>query len=139
MMPIRNFKFTLEIEGVIIGFSDVSGYDAKVKEIQYREGDSKVNMVQKLPGLLEYGQITLKRGADNNRVLLKWIEEAGNGNPNPKTVTLTALSDQGKAVAIWKVINAWPVNYSISEFKGTGNEVAMETLVLTHEGMTRDL
>lgn len=138
LLPIRNFKFTLEIEGTIMGFSEVSGYDVKIKEIQYREGDHPVNTVRKLPGLVENGQITLKRGTDANLTLFKWINDVSNGKIETKTVTLTALDDSGKPASSWKVLKAWPVSYTISEFVGTGNEVVMENLVLTHEGMERD-
>jgi phage tail-like protein len=138
MYPIRNFKYTLEIEGIQLGFSDVSGYDAKVKEITYREGDEALNTLRKLPGLMEYGQITLKRGTDDSQALFEWINDIGNGKITKKTVTLTAMDDEGSPAAVWKVINAWPVSYNVSEFKGSGNEVTIETLVLTHEGMTRD-
>lgn len=138
MYPIRNFKFTLEVDGMMMGFSDVSGYDAKIKEIEYREGNHAAGTVRKLPGLMEHGKITLKRGTDDNMALSRWISDAGAGKEVSKTVTLTAMGDDGKPAAIWKVINAWPVEYTLAEFKGTGNEVVMETLVLTHEGMTRD-
>lgn len=138
MIPVRNYKFKLEIDGTELGFAEISGYDAKIKEIQYREGNYTVNTARKLPGLTEYGQITLKRGTDTTLTLFKWINDVSTGNIQTKTVTLTALGDDGSMAASWKVINAWPVSYNISEFQGTGNEVVMETLVLTHEGMTRD-
>jgi phage tail-like protein len=138
MYPIRNFKYAMEIDGIQLGFSEVSGYDSKVKEITYREGNEALNNVIKLPGLMEYGQITLKRGVDESQVLFNWINETGSGKITKKTVTLTAMGDDGQPAAVWKVINAWPVSYTVSDFKGDGNEVVLETLVLTHEGMTRD-
>ena len=139
MFPIRNFNFTLEMDGITLGFSEVSGYDAKVQEITYREGNHGPNTVRKLQGLLEYGQITLKRGADDaSKVLFDWLNQADSKEIDRKTVTITALGDDKQPAASWKVIKAWPVNYSISDSKGDGNEIVIETLVLTHEGMVRD-
>lgn len=139
MFPIRNFNYTMTIDGIDLGFSEVSGYDAKVQEIPYREGNHGPNTVRKLQGLLEYGQITLKRGTDDvSGVLFDWLNEADSKEVTRKTVTVTALDDEKKPAASWRVINAWPVNYSISDFKGDGNEVVVETLVLTHEGMVRE-
>lgn len=138
MVPIRNYNFLLEIDGIQMGFSEVSGHDAKVKEIQYREGNSAVNTARKLPGLTEYGQITLKRGVDTNPALFKWIQDTSSGKIVQKTVTITSLGDDKTPAAIWKCINAWPVSYTISDFNALGNEVVIETLVFTHEGLTRD-
>ncbi len=138
MYPIRNFNFTLEIDGITMGFNSVSGHDLKVKEVPYREGNHATNNVQKFPGLTEYGNITLKRGTDTNPALFKWISDVSSGTLVRKTATLTAMSYDKAPAAVWKIINAWPVSYTVSDFKGDGNEVVFETLVLAHEGMTRD-
>jgi phage tail-like protein len=36
---------------------------------------------------------------------------------------------------VWKVINAWPVKVQSPDLKSDGNEVAIETLELAHEGL----
>ena len=38
-------------------------------------------------------------------------------------------------VITWKVINAFPVKIQASDLKADGNEVAIETLELAHEGL----
>lgn len=138
MFILRNFKFILEVDGLQTGFSEVSGIDQKVKEIPYREGTFPANTVAKLPGLTEYGNITLKRGVTDNMDLYNWINDITNGTIERKTVTLTVMNDANDPVAIWKMIEAWPVKYNVNEFKGDGNEITIETLELAHEGMTRD-
>lgn len=138
MFVLRNFNFILEVDGLQTGFSEVSGIDAKIKPITYREGTFPANTVAKLSGLTEYGDITLKRGITDNMDLFNWINDVANGKVERKTVTLTALSEDRTPIAIWKMIEAWPVSYTVNEFKGDGNEISIETLVLTHEGMTRD-
>lgn len=45
---------------------------------------------------------------------------------------------QRRAVASWRVINAWPVKYTGPDFNATSSEVAVETLEVAHEGMTRE-
>ena len=49
------------------GFSEVSGFDASIDVIEYREGDI-VQTSMKIPGLKKYGNITLKQGLATSRV-----------------------------------------------------------------------
>lgn len=137
MFPQRNFRFKLEIDGLEAGgFSEVSGYDASVDVIEYREGD-EVTTPRKLPGLTKYGNITLKQGASDSLVLFDWLNDISTGTIEMKTVTLTALDDEGNPSASWQIINAWPMRYQAPDFNGTGSEVAIETIEIAHEGMTR--
>jgi phage tail-like protein len=38
----------------------------------------------------------------------------------------------------WTLVNAWPAKISGPDLKASGNEVAIETLELGHEGLTID-
>ena len=42
-----------------------------------------------------------------------------------------------REAASWKVINAWPIKYTVSDFNAASNEIAVETLELAHEGISR--
>jgi phage tail-like protein len=37
---------------------------------------------------------------------------------------------------VWKLANAWPSKINGTDLKSTGNEVAVETIVIVHEGLT---
>ncbi len=135
--PYRNFMF--EVGGIeVAAFSDVSGFDVSVNMAEYRDGNEASRTTRKLPGLAKYSNITLKRGVINDLKIYQWIINiAKDGKVERKDVTLSLKDIDGTVVATWQVINAWPVKYSVSEFKGQGNEIVMETLELAHEGMTR--
>ena len=45
---------------------------------------------------------------------------------------------RSQEIAKWTVISAWPTKYTAPDFNATSNEVAVETLELAHEGVTRD-
>lgn len=135
--PYRNFRFRVEVEGIQqAGFSEVSGYDASIEVVEYREGDM-VTTANKLPGLTKYGNITLKWGVTDSMDMYDWIQECVEGSISRKTITIIALDEEGSDVATWQVIESWPAKYTAPDFKGTGNEVAIELLELAHEGMTR--
>ena len=52
------------------------------------------------------------------------------------TVTISLLDEEGKATMVWKLANAWPTKISGTDLKADGNEVAVETLEIAHEGLT---
>ncbi len=138
MLPYRNFRFRLEIDGLDAGsFSEVSGFDATMDVVEYRAGDDPAITPTKLPGLIKYGNITLKWGAAETMVLYDWLIDITEGTIEKKTVTLTALDEEGSPAASWRCINAWPVKYTAPDFNGTSSEVAIETIELAHEGLTR--
>ncbi|NOV01626.1 phage tail protein [Paenibacillus planticolens] len=135
--PYRNFRFRIEVEGIQqAGFSEISGFDASLSVIEYREGNETITP-RKLPGLAKYGNISLKWGVTDSMDMYNWMSESIQGKISRKTVTIIAINEEGADVATWQVIEAWPSKYSAPSFKGTGNEVAIESLELAHEGMTR--
>ncbi|MDE7367746.1 MAG: phage tail protein [Lachnospiraceae bacterium] len=135
--PHGKFRYTVELEGLELGgFSEVSGFDASIDVIEYREGD-KVQTPMKIPGLKKYGNITLKQGVADKDALYKWMETGFEKDVNRQTVTITLLDINGEPAASWQVINAWPTKYTAPDFNATSSEIAVETLELAHEGMTR--
>ena len=135
--PHGKFRYKLEIKGMQLGgFSEVSGFDASIDVIEYREGD-KVQTPMKIPGLKKYGNITLKQGVADKDALYKWMATGFEKDVNRQTVTITLLDINGEPAASWQVINAWPTKYTAPDFNATASEIAVETLELAHEGMTR--
>lgn len=91
----------------------------------------------KLPGLKKYGNITLKQGVADSMVMYEWMIAGVEGEVERKTITITILDETETATASWQVINAWPAKYTAPDFNATASEVAIETLEIAHEGMTR--
>ena len=138
MLPYRNFRFRLEIDGLDAGsFSEVSGFDATMDVVEYRAGDDPAITPTKLPGLIKYGNITLKWGSSETMVLYDWLIDITEGTIEKKTATLTAPDAEGSPAPPARGPNAWPVKYTAPDFNGTSSEVAIETIELAHEGLTR--
>ena len=91
----------------------------------------------KVVGLKKYGNITLKQGMTDSRVLYEWLEPAINGDAERKTVTITLLDETQAPIASWQAINAWPTKYTVPDLNATASEIAVETLEIVHEGLTR--
>ena len=135
--PHGKFRYKVEIDGLDAGgFSEVTGFDASIDVMEYREGDM-VQTPMKIPGLKKYGNITLRQGLADSMVLYEWIAEGVNGAVNRKTITITLLDEEEAPAASWQVINAWPMRYTAPDFNAASSEIAIETLEIAHEGMTR--
>ena len=68
--PYGKFRYRVEIDGLDAGgFSEVTGFDASIDVMEYREGDM-VQTPLKIPGLKKYGNITLKKGLTDSLVSL---------------------------------------------------------------------
>ncbi|QGY47041.1 phage tail protein [Maribellus comscasis] len=135
--PLVKFHFQVEWGGTKIGFTEVSGLDVETEVIEYRHGASPEYSKVKMPGMQKFSNITLKRGtfaSDNeyynwwNTVKLNTIER--------RDITISLLNEEHEPVITWKVKNAWPLKVQSTDLKADGNEVAIETLELVHEGLT---
>ena len=76
---------------------------------------------------LDWPEVTLDL-AGNARV---------NGAVDRKTITITLLDEEEAPAGSWQVINAWPMRYTAPDFNATASEVAIESIEIAHEGMTR--
>ena len=135
--PFRNFRFRVEIDGIQqAGFSEVTGFDSTVDVIDYREGNEATH-VRKLPGLTKYGNISLKWGITDSMEIYNWHQEAVKGNILRKNISIIVIDEAGNDKARWDFAAAWPTKYDAPDFNAKGNEVAIESLEIVHEGMTR--
>ena len=136
--PFGAFNFLVDIPGVTKGsFSDVGGLAAEVAAIEYREGGDNQLTVRKLPGLAKYPNIVLKRGFTTDLSLWKWFKSVLDGQAQRAAVSITLLDDQRQPVAKWIAREAWPCKYEGPDLNAKGNEVAIETLEICHEGLQR--
>lgn len=136
--PFAAFNFLVEIENIAkAAFSEVHGLAVEVAAIDYREGGDNRLTVRKLPGLAKYSNIVLKRGFTADLSLWKWIKSVLDGQAVRAAVTITLLNDQRQPVVRWHVREAWPCKYEGPDLNAKGNEIAIETLEICHEGLER--
>jgi len=50
-------------------------------------------------------------------------------------VAITLLDDSGAPLMRWTLRDAWPVKLEGPSLNARGNDVALETIELTHEGL----
>jgi phage tail-like protein len=131
-----NFNFIVDIgAGDELGFSEAEVPSGEIEVIEYREGADRVNTARKLPGLAKYPNVTLKRGITGSTDLFEWWKSVRDGQVVRRNVTITLLDEQRQAVYRWLLRSAWPVKIEGPTLNASGNEVAIETLELAHEGL----
>ncbi|MEL6867959.1 MAG: phage tail protein [Bacteroidota bacterium] len=135
--PLPKFHFQVEWGGTKIGFTEASGLDVETEVIEYRQGASPEYHKLKMPGMRKYSNITLKRGtfASDNEYY-DWFNTVKLNTIERRDITLSLLNENHEPVVVWKVKNAWPTKVQSTDLKADGNEVAIETMELVHEGLT---
>ncbi|MBV8255963.1 MAG: phage tail protein [Chitinophaga sp.] len=136
--PLPVFHFTVSWGGDNIGFSEVSGLSQELQAIEYRDGlMSGTTLPLKRPGLKKAGNITLKRGiAPTNSDLYNWLNNHGQPNVERRDLIISLLNDEGNPVFVWTISQAWPVKLEGPGLKASGNDIAIESVDLVHEGIT---
>jgi len=52
-----------------------------------------------------------------------------------RDVTIKLLNEEHQPIISWTLLNAWPSKVQSTDLKADGNEVAIETMELVHEGL----
>jgi len=131
------FYFQVKWDSQVMLFQEVSGLDIQSEEIKYRHGDSPEFSVIKMPGMKKVGNITMKKGifkGDNK--FWDWFKQIKMNTIKRLPVTISLLDETGKTTMVWTLTNAWPTKITGTDLKSEGNEVAIESIEIVHEGLT---
>ncbi|MFF0204632.1 phage tail protein [Streptomyces sp. NPDC005017] len=136
--PMTALNFKVGWGDSTSSFSEVSGLTMETETVEYRGGAHPEQTVRKMPGLRKYGSVTLKRGivpaAGNG--LFAWFDQVQSGGDFRRVVTVSLCNEQQEIVMTWTMKSAWPVKLEGPGLKGTGTDVAIESLEFAHEGIT---
>lgn len=135
--PLPKFHFQVEWGGSNISFSEVTGLDVETEIIEYNHGANPEYHSIKMPGRQKFSNITLKRGtfrADNQ--FYDWWKTKALNTIERRDMTISLMNESHEPVVVWKIKNAWPTKVQSTDLKADGNEVAVETLEIAHEGLT---
>lgn len=134
--PLTTANFVVEIDGLgVADFSEVTGLGVEVDVIEYRQGTDPAGTPRKIPGLVKYGNVTLKRGIARDNALWSWISQVIRGPVERRTVIIRLLDRKREVVWTARLAGAWPFRYVGPTLNGTGSDVAIEEIVLCHEGL----
>lgn len=141
--PLPKFHFQVDWGGTKIGFTEVSGLDFETEPIEYRHGASPEYFKTKQPGMQKWSNITMKRGTFNSdNEFYDWWKETvffeegeSTGSIYRRDITISLLNENHEPTITWKVKNVWPTKVQTTDLKADGNEIAIESIELVHEGL----
>jgi phage tail-like protein len=136
--PYKNFKFRIKMDGkAVAGIAEVTGIPTT------QVSRSKYNKT-KQPGLTKFSSVTLKRGITSDADFLNWVNNvATHGRSNAenkkkflkKDITIELLDEDGTLVLSYLLAGVWISKITGPNLNARGNEVAIETIELQHEGL----
>jgi phage tail-like protein len=138
--PLPKFYFEVRWDSEVMSFQEVSGLDVEAQPIEYRHGDSPEFSAINMPGIKKSGNVTMKKGifkSDNK--FWDWFSQIKMNTIKRLPVTISLLDEAGTPTMLWTLANPWPTKISGTDLKSDGNEVAIETIEIAHEGITIEI
>jgi phage tail-like protein len=133
-------RFSITIDGYeIASFSELQGITTSVDVVDYLSSTDKEVVFKKLPGKQAPPTVTLKRGKTNDMSLWSWHETVRMGDMGAarKSCSLVMYNVDGKPVARYHMMHAWPAKIEIGALKAGASEVLMETVTIVCEHIER--
>jgi phage tail-like protein len=133
--PYSAFNFLVEVEGVTVaGFTECSGLVNETEVIDDRLGNEGITR-RRLPGLVKYNNIVLKRGFTNSTELWDWRKKVVDGKTQRQSGSVVLLDEARQPALRWNFREGWPAKLEGPTLNAKNNEVAIETMEIVHEGL----
>lgn len=136
--PLPKFYFSVDWGSTTdIPFQEVSGLEIEAQPIEYRHGNSPVFSTINMPGIIKNNQVTMKKGVFvNDNAFWDWYNKIKMNTIERQNVVIKLLDESGSPTMTWTLNNAWPTKITSTDMKSDANEVAVESIVISHEGLT---
>jgi phage tail-like protein len=136
--PLSSFSFQVSWGSQAkIPFQEVSGLETETQVIEYRHSNSPEFSTIKMPGIKKFGNVTMKKGIfAKDNAFWKWYSEIKMNTIKRVPVVVQLLDEGGNPTMTWTLANAWPTKISAPTLKSDGNEVAIQSIEIAHEGIT---
>jgi phage tail-like protein len=146
--PLTKMNFLVTVNNIAgtAAFSEVTGVEATVEPIEFRQGNSASLAPVKIPGLVKHGNVTLKMGYIINSPFKTWIQECvsetrGQIPRQNVTIELIDINPGAPAQLVtaatgtrqWTLTNAWVTKYSAPDLDAKTSDVAIESVEIAYE------
>lgn len=147
--PLTKMNFLVsvpELSSVMAAFNEVTGIEASVDVIEFRQGNSHSLAPVKIPGLVKHGNITLKMGYTIGNGFKEWIQDCVSetrGAIPRRDVTIelidirdgapNALYETVSGPVKWVLKGAWVCKYTGPDLNASASEIAIESAELAYE------
>jgi phage tail-like protein len=145
--PYKNFKFRIKWDGkYVAGITKMSPLKSTMEPITWREGGDP-SRLRNSPSVAKFEAITFERGVTHDPEFENWANlvnsPGGDGGMSlrnfRKNLYVELLNEAGQVAKAWQVYRCWVSEYNaLPELDANGNAVAIESIVVQHEGFERD-
>jgi phage tail-like protein len=127
-------RFTVSIDGVSLGmWTKCEGLAVEYEVFEYQEGGFN-DYVHRLPGRRKYPNVKLTRPLDQDSpTIVHWVSQMVT-KVQRKHAEITVLDANGAVVCRWNLTDVCPVKWTGPTLDASGNQIANETLELSHNG-----
>lgn len=140
--PLPVYNYRVEIGGEAVAFSEVSGLSINYEVHTYKESPVASGApgprVMHMPAQRSPAKITLKKGlvpGSSVAALFSWVNSIQTNQVEKKDIYVRLCNEKGDAVISWKVINTFPTKLDAPAFNANSNDVAIESMELTGDGV----
>jgi phage tail-like protein len=140
--PLPSYNYRVEIGGIAIGFSEVSGLSIRRETTTYKEsptsGGAPGPIVRRMPAQVTNPTITMKRGVVRKQsvaALYSWISTTQINQIDKRDIYVRLCDEKGEAVISWKVLNAFPTKLDAPSFNANSNDSAIESMELVGDSI----
>jgi phage tail-like protein len=114
----------------------VTGLTQENQAIEYRDGSFLEYSSIKMPGIRKFANVVMKRGiVKGDNQFFKWLSTVKLNTVDRRNLVISLLNEEHQPVMVWKIMNAFPVKVEGPGLKASGNEVAIESIEVAHEGL----
>ncbi|MCR4721231.1 MAG: phage tail protein [Lachnospiraceae bacterium] len=147
--PLTKMNFLVTVNSVAgtAAFSEVTGIEASVDVIEFRQGNAHSLSPVKVPGLVKHGNVTLKFGYTLDSAFKTWIQECvsevrGQMPRNDLQIELIDINGGAPKAAVnasldgsrvWLLTDAWVCKYTGPDLNATTSEIAIESVEIAYE------
>lgn len=149
--PLTKMNFLVSVDEVqgVAAFSEVTGIDASVDVIEFRQGNSHSLAPVKIQGLVKHGNITLKMGYTRAQSFKDWVVKCVDehrGETPRRNITIemidinagvpSSIVEAPTSNLIWVLKDAWVTKYTGPDLNASTSEVAIESVEIAYEELT---
>ena len=136
----KKFKYVVEIDGIpYSGFHKCSELSVEIANVQHFEGGALIP--NKSPGRLTFADVTLERGATQDKSLFQWFQDvaklaSGIGLPDiayKRNLDIVQQERDGSTLRRWTLYRAWPVKFVAGDWDNSSDENVIESVTLTYD------
>ena len=147
--PLTKMNFLVTVDSVsgVAAFNEVTGVEATVDVIEFRQGNSNSLAPVKILGLVKHGNVTLKFGYTRNNAFKDWLkkcvtERRGEDARSNVTIELINIQEGSPQTLVettidssltWQLTNAWVCKYTAPDLNASTSEVAIESVEIAYE------